>query len=227
MQKYLVAVAVGVLATTNLLAGPVDVPSPDGQVVASFEMENGELSYSVSKVRTLIVGSSRVEIFASAKMAVVEQSIRDNDSSWTRVYGQFSSIRDRHRELTLTLTADGAPVTLLCRAFDTGIGFRFVLSQESQGRDLSFSTGYNVLNNAATHSGQRGAKVDSLAKAMRVSVPLVTERKDGLHVALLESGLYSATGFESMRIRYSAVEKGLVAASSAVSIGEMPKEEKQ
>ena len=55
---------------------------------------------------------------------------------------------------------------------------------------------------------------------MKVSVPLVTERKDGLHVALLESDLYSATGFESMRIRFAPVAKGLVAASSAVSIGE-------
>ena len=75
-----------------------------------------------------------MEVFAGAKMVVVEQSIRDNDSSWTPVYGQFSTIRDRHRELTLSLTAGGTPVKLLCRAFDTGMGFRFVLSKESQGR---------------------------------------------------------------------------------------------
>ncbi|HUT10089.1 MAG TPA: glycoside hydrolase family 97 catalytic domain-containing protein [Thermoguttaceae bacterium] len=220
MQKYMVAVAVSALAATNLFAAPVDVQSPDGQVVTSFEVENGELFYSVSKGDTPIVGSSKVEIFAGAKMSIVEHSIRENDTVWSPVYGQFSSIRDHHRELTLTLTADGAPVTLLCRAFDTGIGFRFVLSKESQGKELSFSTGYNVLNNAATYSGQRGAKVDSLAKAVGVSVPLVTERKDGVHVALLESDLYSAAGFESMQIRFSAAEKGLTAATSAVSIGE-------
>ena len=137
------------LAATNLFAAPVAVQSPDGQVAASFEVENGELFYSVSKGGKPVVGSSKVEIFAGAEMAMVEQSIRDNDSSWTPVYGQFSTIRDHHRELTLSLTADGTPVKLLCRAFDTGIGFRFVLLEGVQGKELSFSTGYKVLNNAA------------------------------------------------------------------------------
>ena len=131
MQKHLVVVVVGVLAATNLFAAPVTVQSPDGQVAASFEVENGELFYSVSKSGKPVVGSSKVEIFAGAKMAVVGQSIRDNDSSWTPVYGQFSTIRDHHRELTLSLTAGGTPVNLLCRVVDTGIGFRFVLPEGS------------------------------------------------------------------------------------------------
>jgi alpha-glucosidase len=219
MQKHLVLVVVGVLAATDLFAAPVAVQSPDGLVAASFEVENGELFYSVSKSGKPVVGSSKVEIFAGAKMSVVGQSTRDNDSSWTPVYGQFSTIRDHHRELTLSLTAGGMPVNLLCRVFDTGVGFRFVLPEDSNGRELSFSTGYHVLNNAATYSGQRGAEAGSLAKAARISVPLVTERNDGLHVALLESDLYSAAGFESMQIQVSAVAKGLVATSSAVSTG--------
>lgn len=74
MQKHLVAVAVGVLAATNLFAAPVAVQSPDGQVAASFDVENGELFYSVSKSGSPVVGSSKVESFAGAEMAVVEQS---------------------------------------------------------------------------------------------------------------------------------------------------------
>lgn len=74
MQKHLVAVAVGALAATNLFAAPVAVQSPDGQVAASFDVENGELFYSVSKSGSPVVGSSKVESFAGAEMAVVEQS---------------------------------------------------------------------------------------------------------------------------------------------------------
>ena len=59
MQKHLVAVAVGALAATNLFAAPVTVQSPDGQVAASFEVENGELFYSVSKGGKPVVGSSQ------------------------------------------------------------------------------------------------------------------------------------------------------------------------
>ena len=219
MQKYLVAFAVATLAATNLFAAPVIVQSPDGQVAASFEVKDGELFYSVAKGDKSVVGSSKVEIFAGAKMVVIKHSIRDHASIWTPVYGQFGTIRDHHRELTLSLHADSTPVKLLCRVFDTGVGFRFVLPEESKGKELSFSTGYKVLGNGTTYSGQRGVEVESLEKPARVAVPLVTEREDGLHVAFLESDLYSATGFESMRIRFSATAKGLVATSSAVSIG--------
>ena len=75
MQKHLVAVAVAALTATNLFAAPVAVQSPDGLVAASFEVENGELFYSVSKSGKPVVGSSKVEIFAGAEMAVVEQAI--------------------------------------------------------------------------------------------------------------------------------------------------------
>ncbi|TWU32551.1 glycoside hydrolase family 97 protein [Novipirellula artificiosorum] len=219
MQKYLVAVVAGAIAATNLYAAPVTLQSPDGQVAASFAVENGELIYSISKRGNPVVGSSKMEIFAGAEMVWVGQSIRDNDSSWTPVYGQFSSIRDHYRELTLSLTAGGTPVKLLCRAFDTGIGFRFVLSEASAGKDMTYTSEYKVLNGAAHYAGQRGAPIANVTRAKNISVPLVTERTDGLHVALLESDLYSAAGFESMQIRFAAATKGLVATHSAVSIG--------
>ena len=219
MKKYAGIVLVSMLAVSNLFAAPVTVHSPDGQVAASFHVENGELFYTVSKGDKPVVGSSKVEIFASAKMAVVGQSIRDNDATWTPVYGQFSAIRDHHRELTLSLTADGTPVKLLCRAFDTGIGFRFVLPKESAGRTVTYASEYKVLNGAAHYAGQRGAEVSPQGNTKHGLVPLVTERKDGLYVGFLESDLYSAADFELMRVRFVAADKSFAASSSAVSIG--------
>lgn len=129
-MKYAGMVFSVVLAVTNLVAAPVAIDSPGGQISSSFDVKNGGLFYSVSKGGTPVVASSRVEVFPGAKMEVVDQSVRENDTSWKPVWGQFSTIRDHHRELTLSLAADGLPVTLLCRAFDTGIGFRFVLPEE-------------------------------------------------------------------------------------------------
>jgi len=220
MQKCLMLVALAALVTTNLVAAPITVRSPDGQVAVAFEVQDGALFYSVSKECKPVVASSKLEIFAGEEMVVTGQSLRDNDSSWSPVYGQFSTIRDQHHELTLSLTAGGTPATLLCRVFDTGIGFRFVLPEESAGKTAVYTSEYKVLNGAAHYAGSRGARVELLAKPKRVPVPLVTERKDGLHVALLESDLYSAAGFESMRIRHSNAEKRLIATSSAVSTGE-------
>jgi alpha-glucosidase len=207
------------LAGSSLLAAPVVVQSPDGKISASFDVTDGSLFYSVSRGNTPVVASSKVELVEGAKMAVVDSSIRENDTSWKPVWGQFSTIRDHHRELTLSLTADGMPMTLLCRAFDTGVGFRFVLSEESNGKKITFSSQYKPLDGATDYSGQRGTKIPNVEKAKRIEVPLVTERQDGLHVAFLESDLYSAAPFELMRVSYSAADQSLVATSSAVSSG--------
>ncbi|TWT84721.1 Retaining alpha-galactosidase precursor [Planctomycetes bacterium CA13] len=220
MKKYTWLLIVSMSAATNLFAAPTIVRSPDEKVAASFEVKDGALFYSVSKGDKRLVGASKLEIFAGAKMTIVDQSVRESDTSWKPVYGQFSTIRDHHRELTLSLTADGTPVKLLCRAFDTGIGFRFVLSKKAAGQSMTYSSEYKVLNGAAHYAGQRGVQIGSMTKAKSISVPLVTVRRDGLHVALLGSDLYSAADFESMRIRYSTAVKGLVATSSAVAMGE-------
>uniref|UniRef100_UPI0035664D5E glycoside hydrolase family 97 catalytic domain-containing protein n=1 Tax=Novipirellula sp. TaxID=2795430 RepID=UPI0035664D5E len=220
MTRFFTWLVVGVLTATNLYADPVTVRSPDGQVAVSFEVREDTLFYSISRENRPVVDASKVEIFAGAKMTVIDQSIRESDSSWKPVYGQFSSIRDQHRELTLSLSADDVPVQLICRVFDGGVGFRFVLPKESAGKKMTYTSEYKLLGGAAHYAGQRGAKIVDLTKAKRVAVPLVTQRDDGLHVALLESDLYSAAGFEIMGIRFAAASGSLVASSSAVSIGE-------
>lgn len=74
MQKHVVAIALGALAATNLLAASVTVHPPHGQVAELFEVENGEWYYSVSKGGKPVVGSSKVEIFAVAKGLVAASS---------------------------------------------------------------------------------------------------------------------------------------------------------
>ena len=219
-SKCVLMVAIIAILVSCVHAERHAVESPDGQITASFDVKNGVLFYSVSKGGTPVVGSSNVEIFADAKMAVVDQSIRQNDTNWKPVWGQFSTIRDYHRELTLSLTADGMPVKLLCRAFDTGVGFRFVLSEESKGKEMTYASEYKVLSGAAHYAGQRGAEFSTQGKTRHGLVPLVTERKDGLYVGFLESDLYSAAGFELMRVRFVAADKSFAASSSAVSTGE-------
>lgn len=219
MKSYVIIILATLLMASNLYATSVDVESPDGQIVVSFEIREGDLLYSVSKSDKSIVAPSKVSVFENAEMSITGHSLRVHDSTWQPVHGQFSTIRDHHHELTLLLKANGTPVKLLCRAFDTGVGFRFVLSKQSQGKELLFSTGYKVLNSLSAYSGQRGVKAKSLEKSTRLSVPLVNELEDGSHVAFLESDLYSANGFESMRIRYAEASNEFFATSSAISIG--------
>ena len=111
-------------------------------------------------------------------MAMVDTLFRENDTSWKPVWGAFSTIRDHHRELTLSLTADGTPVKLVCRVFDTGLGFRFEMSEASKGEKLVFSNGYNLADDQGLYfpQGERGVggplRLDELTK---VSVTLPGE----------------------------------------------------
>jgi glucan 1,4-alpha-glucosidase len=222
-MKEAIPVFAVLLHIANLPVGATEVTSPNGRVSAHFDVRSGALFYSVSRGGAQVVNSSKVEILSGAKMAVVDQSVRENDTNWTPVWGQFSTIRDHHRELTLSMTAGGTPVKLLCRVFDTGVGFRFVMSKESAGRQMTYTSACHVVGDVQYYSprGERGvAGPVSLNEIENIQVPLIIEHPDGRAVALLESDLFSATGFEAMEIHCSAEPKGPVSSSGAVSLGE-------
>ena len=193
------------------------IPSPDGRILFFLEVDDGSLSYTLSRDRKYIVAPSKLEIISGGKATWVTKRGRSNDTSWSPVYGQFSIIRDHYKELTTSLSVDGVPVKLQVRAFNNGVGFRFVLPEGSAGKKLSYVSEYRVRECDATFAGQHGQRIEDVTNVKNINVPMVTRRKDGLHVGFLESDLYSANGFEAMRIRYSRSLKSLVATSSIKS----------
>ena len=197
---------------------PTEIVAPNGGLTASFEVQDGGLYYAISLNGSPIVDRSKLQIIADAEVVIKDQSIRESDETWSPVYGQFSQIRNHYRELELSLTVDDVPMTLLCRAFDTGVGLRFIASQESAGKKLTFTSDYKLLNGVAHYAGERGYRsawpgsgVDSQAKSaldekiIRPTVPLVSVRENGQHVALLQSDLYSAAGFKVMKLTHQTL----------------------
>lgn len=221
IKKTIGVLLVGVLVASQLYAKSVVVQSPDRTISARFEIEKGGLYYSVSQSGTALIAPSKVEIFKDAEMSLVRHSVNESDSTWKPVWGQFNEIRDNHRELRLSLKADDIPIALQCRVFDTGLGFRFVLGEESEGKDLSFFSEYKVLDGLAHYGGARAGEIDPRDdQKMNGKLPLVTERRDGTHLGLVESDLYSASGFELMRVVKVIKDGSFNLSSSAVSKGE-------
>lgn len=222
-MNKLITVGLGVwFSVSHSFAAPAVVQSPDGEIEVSFEVNDGELNYSVSKDGQVVVGESKLEIVAGAKMALVDQSVKESDSNWEPTWGQFSSIRDHHNELTLKLNAGDMPVSLLCRVFDTGLGFRFVLPEESEGESLTFYTTYSLAEEEGYYCprGEQGVagpmRRDELKK---IAIPMVLERKDGSALAVFESDIYSAVGFGSMSMNFNAEKEFVVSTSKAKSSG--------
>ena len=208
------------LMASSVAASTYEIKSHDGRIEASVEVNEGTLFYSVSRDGTPIIEPSKIEIIAGEKAVVTGNAINQNDTTWSPVYGQSSTIRDHHRELTLYLTLDNLRIELQVRAFNTGVGLRFVLPEESAGKKLSFVSEYRLLDQQSLYAGQYSRKIDDWVRAKRIEYPLVSQRGDGLHIGFLESDLYSAAGFETMRVKHNEKAKSLVASSSATSIGE-------
>ena len=227
MTRYLAIIIGSLLIAPNLFARDVEVESPDGQIAASFEAKDGSLFYSINKGGNPIVGLSKIEILANAKTEVVSLSTRVNDTNWEPVWGQFSTIRDHHSELTLSVTVDEMPAKLICRVFDTGVGFRFELPEQFKGKKLTFLNEYKPLDGLKSYAGPVGKELfkkdeqtKKKSKGPRAQVPVVIQCANGLHLAFLESDLYSAADFELMTIKVTETDRSFTASSSAVAKGE-------
>jgi alpha-glucosidase len=222
MKPFFTAFLILVCSVAHLCAQVATVSSPDGTIEVVFDNREGELRYFVTKQGQVVLNASKIELIPGAKLKVLGQSVRESDTSWEPTWGQFSTIRDHHVELSLSLLAGDLPVQLQCRVFDTGVGFRFVLSEASQGQKLVFNNEYRLLDEQGYYypQGERGVGGPTARDKLKgVQIPLVVERADGSSIALIESDLYSASGFGAMRLKYEPKIQAFTAKSTAVSTG--------
>lgn len=118
---------------SDISDGQVSVQSPDGTIQMTIR-GNGPLSYSVSVDGKAVLASSRlglkfkdgVTLGADARLVKVERSRAD--TSWENRFGKRRTVRDCHNELRVFFVEQsGRPFEIVVRAFDDGIGFRYVL----------------------------------------------------------------------------------------------------
>jgi alpha-glucosidase len=128
----------------DLSAGLVSVKSPNGTIEMTLRA-NGPLTYSVSVDGQVLLADSRlglrfrdgVTLGANARLAKVERS--SSDSTWENKLGKRRMVRDHHQELHASFVeASGRPFQVIVRAFDDGIGFRYVLPTTTSAQTQEF-----------------------------------------------------------------------------------------
>ncbi|WP_369684378.1 glycoside hydrolase family 97 catalytic domain-containing protein [Haloarchaeobius sp. HME9146] len=126
--------------TTGNDAATQTVTSPDGTVAVTVDVADGVPSYSVSHGGETVVADSRLGFAFQDQpafgegIAVTGSERATEDTTWTPVWDQYDEIREQYEELRLGLveeTAPGRHLTLEVRAFDDGVGFRYVFPEES------------------------------------------------------------------------------------------------
>ena len=131
-------------AETAPSASRLELRSPDGRIAVTVNAA-GALSYAVAVDGTPILGESRLglrlrsEGVLGADVAMVASARADGDSTWVNPLGKRRLVRDRHRELSVTLREKGGAgraFSVVFRAFDDGVGFRYELPAADGAADV-------------------------------------------------------------------------------------------
>ena len=128
---------------TDIPGGRVSVSSPDGTITLTIRNgpsaggplgTNGPLTYSVSVDGQMVLAESRLglkfrdgtALGDHARLVRVERN--QSDTTWENKWGKRRTVRDRHHELRASFEeSTGRLFEIVVRAFDDGIGFRYVL----------------------------------------------------------------------------------------------------
>jgi hypothetical protein len=221
--------------------------SPNGRLKTVLECDLGRLYYEVSLDGRVLLQRSAISIVPDASYRITGTKTGKADQTWQPVWGQFSSIRDHYRELSLELEAGGLTLDLICRSYDDGVGLRFAFPRQPrlQGRkldyrvDFLFEADYPMYHPggeveprgpvpiSAFDPNARGPSIPALAALGKelpgAQIPAVIELAQDRYVALLESDLFTAvTQAETGTMELAPAERqpGLRSVNAATVTGD-------
>ena len=122
---------------------PLELQSPDGRIVVTVN-PTGAITYRVAVDGTPVLNESRLglrlrdgELGRDVTLAKADRS--EVDAAWVNPLGKRREVRDHHRELAVTLREkgeSGRTFSVIFRAFDDGVGFRYQLPREGNAADF-------------------------------------------------------------------------------------------
>lgn len=197
-----------------------EITSPNGTVKIVLDNNEGELKYHLYKNDTGVISNSEISILQGVNVEVLETKINQVNETWNPVWGQFSEINDNYNELELALDYDGTPVTLYIRTYDKGVAFRFNISEVSEMQKPSFFIEYGLDKTSQLYSpAGEGVPLGPLEMATlrtmdsvnyKFSMPLVVETKQKQFMALMESDLVSAPGFNVINFKFDTQSGNII-----------------
>lgn len=208
-----------ILASCSLKTEPLEVRSPGATNSIQFQLdEEGTPFYSVNHNGVPVVLPSRMgfEIkdapALSSSFKILSSSITSFDETWAQVWGEKKDIRNHYNELRVDLQETEEPkrlISIVFRAFDDGIGFRYEFPQQASLSDFVIT---NELTEFQLTGDHRTWSIDAyqwnryeflyedrpLSALDTVHTPITMETSDGLFLSFHEAALvdYSSMSLE-------------------------------
>lgn len=198
------------------------INSPNGRVSVRVDNEEGKVRYAIYWNDKVLVNPSELSIFpgSAAKIKVSQQ--RTENSKWKPTWGQFSEVQDHYNEMVLDIDYQKAKSRLYIRLYDEGVGFRYELEGYEVGEQATFLCQYNLSQEHAIYSpsGESEplgplaiASLHGLEKKPNLKVPVVVEKSENPYLCLLESDLFSAPGFKTIKMHFDDSAKSLLSSN--------------
>lgn len=179
------------------LAAEMRLTSPNGRIAVTVSDADQDILYAVAvDGRDLIAGSKLGLRLGDAHSATATSlgaiRTRVEDSVWSPVYGKRNRVRNHFREGEFELA--GLPVSLVVRAYDDGVAFRYrIAGGDSETTIRDEVTEFRFVRDLAWWSYRRERAPQSSTRATEIdgmiNYPLVAKTPDGPVVALLEAHL--------------------------------------
>ena len=138
--------SINCVALADNLAHNAQLSSPDGDIVAAFDVdEAGHPVYSVTYkglpiVKNCRLGLTAKEVAADSKYTMECSDIASVDETWHPVWGEYAEVRNNYNEMSAMFRcSSGLDFDVKIRVFDEGLGFRYELPLSHDNYFLSIT----------------------------------------------------------------------------------------
>jgi alpha-glucosidase len=131
-QQLLTLALLAGIPLTSSAADSVTLTSPDQSVTAKVSIQNNELIYQLQLAGRTVVEASRLGVIVDG--SDLGSGIKDlkageitEHKEQYKLNGDESLLKSHDKRVTITAEREGEPLKLELRAFDGGLGFRYVI----------------------------------------------------------------------------------------------------
>lgn len=238
MRRLLLLLAL--LLAEPALADPVArATSPDGSIAITVSLNgDGQPSYAIARRgRPVIAESALGFLFTDARkfdrgLAAIGNATTRSDTRWTQPFGEWTTIRDDHVELTVRLREKGydrREIDLVFRLFDDGVGFRYVVPRQSGFGTVHIAdelTEFAIPGDATAlwkPAFERNREEylyhkTPFAEVGTAATPITLRLADGTHLAIHEAALTDYAGMNLFRADGNRLKAVLTPGSGAPKV---------
>ena len=140
-------------ATVDIIVGKGDpasswqIASPDGSVTALFNLHDGKVSYASFKDGDLVVDNSFAGLTTSlgdfSDLSFVSRTEEEINDPYELIGAKVTQVENHANQSTLNFTkegVEGVTFSIVVRAYDDGIAFRYQITAEDESKALTISS---------------------------------------------------------------------------------------